>query len=69
MKHLHAKRRRAGSGVEPDRGCHRGLWHPSAMKRGYRAQETRVFLVNYHLIRRPKRRRKVLADRARAWRR
>ncbi len=60
MKRLHANRRRAGSGVAPDRGCHRGLWHPSAMKRGYRAQETRVFLVNYHLIRRPKRRRKVL---------
>jgi putative transposase len=33
------------------------------MKQGYRSKETCVFLVNYHLIWCPKRRRKVLVDR------
>jgi putative transposase len=36
------------------------------MKQGYRSKETCVFLVNYHLIWCPKRRRKVLVDRVRA---
>jgi putative transposase len=36
------------------------------MKHGYRSKETCVFLVNYHLIWCPKRRRKVLVDRVRA---
>ena len=35
------------------------------MKQGYRSKETCVFLVNYHLIWCPKRRRKVLVDRVR----
>jgi putative transposase len=35
------------------------------MKQGYRFKETCVFLVNYHLIWCPKRRRKVLVDRVR----
>ncbi|MCG8350457.1 MAG: IS200/IS605 family transposase [Chloroflexales bacterium] len=33
------------------------------MKQGYRTKETCVFLMNYHIIWRPKRRRKVLVDR------
>lgn len=36
------------------------------MKQGYRSKETCVFLVHYHLIWCPKRRRKVLVDRVRA---
>jgi putative transposase len=36
------------------------------MNQGYRSKETCVFLVNYHLIWCPKRRRKVLVDRVRA---
>ena len=35
------------------------------MKQGYRSKETCVFLVTYHLIWCPKRRRKVLVDRVR----
>jgi putative transposase len=33
------------------------------MKQGYRTKETCVFLINYHIIWCPKRRRKVLVDR------
>lgn len=33
------------------------------MKQGYRTKKTCVFLMNYHIIWRPKRRRKVLGDR------
>ena len=33
------------------------------MKQGYRTKETCVFLMNYHIIWCPKRRRKVLLDR------
>src|SRR5438093_3426363 len=37
-----------------------GLWYPCVMNSAYRRKDTSVFLLNYHLIFCPKRRRRVL---------